>query len=70
MNLLVVLMFIVMLLSSVYEMKKLTVRRFSFETIPEFMTINISITFISNEFTLNLDQWVVLGPIPFSVSKK
>lgn len=63
-----VLMFFVILLSSVYEFKKMTIKRFSYETKPEIMKINISVTFISNEFTANLDQWVFINSLQYSVS--
>lgn len=60
MDLLVVLMFIFMIMkNSVYDFKKLTVKRFSYESNEDMMKINISCTFnAANVFTANVNQWV------------
>ena len=60
MSLLVVLMYIFIMQSTVYEFKKMSIIRFSFETNKELMDININ-TFKGNEFTASLDQWVIMN---------
>lgn len=61
MKILVVLMLVFIIQSSVYEFKKMTIRRFSFESKIEMMKINISATFKFNEFTASLDQWLFVN---------